>query len=368
MIINTIILAVMGICFVLGAVDRLIGNRFGLGEKFEEGIRTTGDLILTMAGMMVLSPLLAEFLLPVLSPMFRFFGADPAMFAGMFIANDMGALPLASRLTDNPDIVRLSGLILGSMLGATIVFTLPGGMKLIPRRYHNLLFLGVCFGLITIPFGTFLGGLIAGFSPVEMLRNLLPILIFIAVLTIGIIRFEKLTLRIFQIFGHILSSFITIGLIICFIQAVIGNQVSEMLDSIVSNSAVFIQIAMLLGGAFPAMHLLIKYGSKPCRALGRLLGIDEVAIGGMVACLANSIMTLKLVESMPSTKGKLLAITFSVSAAFSLGDHLAFTAAMDPDMILPVVVAKISAGIFAVLAALLYWKFKPIEEAADANT
>ena len=38
MSINEIIVYLMVVFMALGAVDRILGNRFGLGEKFEEGI------------------------------------------------------------------------------------------------------------------------------------------------------------------------------------------------------------------------------------------------------------------------------------------------------------------------------------------
>ena len=42
--VNEIIIYVMVVFAVLGGLDRIIGNKFGLGEKFEEGIMATGVL------------------------------------------------------------------------------------------------------------------------------------------------------------------------------------------------------------------------------------------------------------------------------------------------------------------------------------
>ena len=50
MSINEIIVYLMVAFMVLGAADRIIGNRFGLGEKFEEGIIAMGSLALSMIG------------------------------------------------------------------------------------------------------------------------------------------------------------------------------------------------------------------------------------------------------------------------------------------------------------------------------
>ena len=48
MSINEIIVYLMVVFMALGAFDRILGNRFGLGEKFEEGIMAMGSLALAM--------------------------------------------------------------------------------------------------------------------------------------------------------------------------------------------------------------------------------------------------------------------------------------------------------------------------------
>ena len=63
--INEIIIYLMVLFMVLGAVDRILGNRFGLGEKFEEGIMNMGALALSMIGIICLAPVLADVLRPV---------------------------------------------------------------------------------------------------------------------------------------------------------------------------------------------------------------------------------------------------------------------------------------------------------------
>ena len=49
--INEIILWILMICMVLGGIDRAIGNKFGLGEQFEEGFNSLGPLALAMVGL-----------------------------------------------------------------------------------------------------------------------------------------------------------------------------------------------------------------------------------------------------------------------------------------------------------------------------
>ena len=125
---HEILIAVMAGFAVLGALDRICGNRFGLGEKFEEGILAMGSLALAMVGVVSLAPVLARLLRPVVVPVFSFLGADPAMFAGTILACDMGGGALAAAMAEDPRAALLGGVLNGSMLGATLVFTIPVAM------------------------------------------------------------------------------------------------------------------------------------------------------------------------------------------------------------------------------------------------
>ena len=60
MSIDKIIIYIMVAFAVLGALDRIIGNKFGLGEQFEEGIMAIGSLALSMVGIIALAPVIAN--------------------------------------------------------------------------------------------------------------------------------------------------------------------------------------------------------------------------------------------------------------------------------------------------------------------
>jgi ethanolamine transporter len=57
------------------------------------------------------------------------------------------------------------------MLGATIVFTIPAAMGILPAKDMPALAKGVLAGLVTIPLGVLAGGLVAGFPVGMVLRN-----------------------------------------------------------------------------------------------------------------------------------------------------------------------------------------------------
>jgi ethanolamine transporter len=86
--------------------------------------------------------------------------------------------------------------------------------------------------------------------------------------------------------------------------------------------------------------------------VGGLLGMNEEGSAGLVATLANNIAMFNILDKM-NAKGKLINVAFAVSAAFVFGDHLGFTAGANAEMIFPVVVGKLVAGITAVILSLI---------------
>ena len=55
-----VISIIMAVFAVLGALDRIFNNKFGLGKEFEKGFLLYGQLALAMIGMIVLSPVIAD--------------------------------------------------------------------------------------------------------------------------------------------------------------------------------------------------------------------------------------------------------------------------------------------------------------------
>lgn len=163
MSINEIILWLMTIFMLLGALDQIFGSHFGLGEEFENGIMTFGSLALSMLGIIAMAPVLANVLRPVVVPVFGFLGADPGMFPGSILANDMGGAALSMELAQSEEAGLFGGVIVASMLGATIVFTIPVSLGIIRAEDRPFLAKGVLAGIVTIPVGALVGGLAAGF-------------------------------------------------------------------------------------------------------------------------------------------------------------------------------------------------------------
>ncbi len=357
MSVDEIILWGMGIFAVLGALDRIFGSRLGLGKQFEEGVQAIGALALSMLGILSLAPVLANLLKPVLVPVFNVLGADPAMFAGSILANDMGGAPLAAELAQSKEAAQFGGLIIGAMLGATIVFTIPVALGIIKADDRPALAKGVLAGVVTIPVGAFIGGLVAGFPVLMIVRNLVPIVLFAVLIALGLIFFEKGMITGFLWFGRIILAVITVGLAAGIFEYLTGIVIIEGMAPIFDGVEVVAGIGFVLAGAFPLVFVLTKLLKKPLLAMGRLMGMNETAAAGMVASLANSIPMFGMMKDMDA-RGKVINVAFAVSAAFVFGDHLGFTAGYDAEMLVPVIVAKLVAGVSAVAVALLLTRKK----------
>lgn len=57
--INSVIMLIMMIFMIVGAIDRIRGNKLGYGEKFEDGFNAIGGLAIAMAGVYAAAPVLS---------------------------------------------------------------------------------------------------------------------------------------------------------------------------------------------------------------------------------------------------------------------------------------------------------------------
>ena len=348
---HEIIIAVIAGFALLGAIDRIFGNRWGLGKEFEEGILAMGSLGLAMLGIVSLAPVLAAILKPVVVPVYSLLGADPAMFAGTLLACDMGGGALALEMTDSSDAAMLGGVLTASMLGATLVFTLPVAMGILREADRPAMAKGILCGIVTIPLGVLAGGLTAGFPAGMVLRNLIPMVLIAVLIALGLWKAEGAMVRGFAVFGKAVVVVVTVGLAAAIVEALTGFVLIPGMAPLSEGFEVVGTIAILLAGAFPLVFVLTKLLRRPLLAAGKQLGINDAAAAGLIASLANSIATFGMVKDM-NERGKVVNIAFAVSAAFVFGDHLGFTAGFAPEMIGPMIIGKLTGGISAVAVAL----------------
>jgi len=340
---------------MLGALDRILGGRFGLAKEFEKGFMLLGNMALSMIGMIVLSPLLSTLLQPAFDFVSNVLHIDPSIIPASLFANDMGGAPLAKEIATDPGIGMFNALVVSSMMGCTVSFTIPYALGVVEQRQHRSLLLGLLCGIVTIPVGCFAGGLLLQLPLGALLINLLPLVLFSAVIAVGLMLCPDLCVRIFNVIGNGIKILITFGLALAVLRFLTGIELVPGLATLEEGADVCLNAAAVMTGAFPLMALISRALSSPMKKLGQKVGVNEMAVVGLLSSLATSVTMFSMMKDMDE-KGALLNAAFSVSAAFTFAGHLAFTMAFDASHIPAMILAKLVAGILALLVALVLSK------------
>lgn len=349
---------IMAIFAAVAAVDLLIGNKLGLGKEFEKGIHMMGELTLAMAGMIVLAPVLGALLQAPLAALYSIIPIDPSSFIGSLLACDMGGGQMSYELAVNKDIGYFNGLVVASMMGPTVSFTLPFVMGTVSKEQRKSVLLGILCGICTLPIGCFVGGLMSSINPLTLLLNLSPLIVLAVILAVGIIFIPNISVKIFNIFGMAIRIIVIAGLAVGILEYLTGFDILPYTDPKVTLEGVEVifNIACVMAGAFPLLHLVSKLTAKPLSALGRKTGMNEKSVLGFISSLATSATTFGMMKDMDD-KGVVLNSAFAVSGAFILADHLAFTLSFKAEYLPAVMVGKLVSGVLAVaLAAIIYKK------------
>ena len=355
MSINQIIVDVMVVFMVIAAIDRCLGNRFGLGAELDKGLDAIGPMCIPMVGMILLAPMIGDVLTPLVSPFFHMLGADPAMFATAILACDMGGYSLAISMASTPEAGQFAGCILGCSLGRAISFLIPVGTSMVRKDYPPCFAVGVLAGIVTVPIGLVVGGIAAGYDLSMVLHNTLPILILSLAIALGLWWAQDACIRLFAILGRLLVAVATIGFAIGIIQELTPLVVIPGLTSVLDGVKVVGSVAIVLCGAYPMLYIITSVWRGPIRRLGHTMGIDQNATASIFAGLANIMPILGQCNNM-SPAGVTVALAFAVSGSCMFGDHLGFIASVDQSMIVPMILSKIAGCLTATALAVLLCK------------
>ncbi|MBQ2701043.1 MAG: ethanolamine utilization protein EutH [Clostridia bacterium] len=352
-------IAVILLVFSLfGALDRIIGNHFGLGKEFEKGFDLMGSLCLSMIGMLVMTPWLAQVLEPALQWIWNHLKIDPSMITSMIFCGDCGGAPLATEVAMDPQMGRFTGLVVSSMMGMTITFTIAFGLTVVKPDRHEPMLLGMLVGVLTIPVGCIVAGLMMQIPVGQLLYNMLPLLFFSLIIGVGLVLAPKLCTKVFNGLGIAMKALITVGIALGLIQYVTGYEVIEGLMPFNEAIGYCIAAAVALTGALPLLSIISRLGHKQISALSRKLKINDMAAKGFLSCLASGFTVIEAMNEMDE-KGIMLNAAFAISAAFVFADHLAFTLAYDAPVLPAMIVGKLISGLCALVTAnVVYGRMK----------
>lgn len=349
--INDLIIYMVVGFFIIGAIDQCLGNKFGFGERFVAGFKTMGPLTLAMVGIISLAPVIAKLVTPIISPIYGYVGADPATFVNTILAIDMGGYALAQEMALTPEAALFAWVFLGTMMGPTIVFTIPVAIGIIDKKDHPYFAKGILLGLITVPIGSFIGGLIGKLPVGMMVQNLIPTMIFSLLIAIGLWRMPEKMIAGFSIFAKLIEVVAIIGLTAIAVETITGFVMIPNLTPLEEGIQIVGTIAIFLAGAFPMVTFISFVFKKGLNKLGNLLHINDMATTGLIASFAHSIPMLVILKEM-DPRGKVINVAFAVSGAFVFGSHLGFVAAFEKDMVFAMIIGKLVAGVCAVILAM----------------
>ncbi len=346
---------VMAVFAMIGAADRIFGGKLGLGRHFEKGFHLFGTMALSMIGMIVLSPAIAQLLNPVVVWIGEKLPIDPSVIPAVVFANDMGGASLSKELCITESVGMFNAMVVSSMMGCTISFTIPVALEMAPEEKQKDVLFGFLCGIVTIPVGCFVAGLFCEIPLGMLLWNLLPLVIFAGAIACGLVFAPKGCVKVFQVFGKGMKILITIGLALGIWQYLTGMKTIPGLETLEEGAMVCVNAAVVMSGAFPLIHLISLGLKKPLTLLGKKMGINAASAMGFLSSLATSVTTFESIKDMDA-KGTVLNAAFAISAAFTFAGHLAFTMAFAPDYIFPVILGKLISGVTALLLAVVMYR------------
>lgn len=211
-----------------------------------------------------------------LTPIYKSLGLDPSMAVTMILAIDMGEFQLAESVAIDSTIGTWAGIVYDSMMGATIVFSIPVGLAAIHKKDVVAFSKGILYGIVAIPVGTFLGGLMLGMPVIVALKNLIIPVAFSVIITICLVKFPKGTTDVFKGFSVLVNIVAMIGLALAIINDLILKPIADtgmfdvstipffgLLGSTSEGIGVAGSVGLVLSGTLPFVYCLQKWLKKP---------------------------------------------------------------------------------------------------------
>ncbi len=351
MSINQIIMYIMAGGVLLGGVDRILGNRFGFGEKFESGFRLLGPVGLSMAGIICLAPLLSVGLGVVIRPICAAIHMDPGIF-GSILSIDMGGYQLAMDLAENPEFGRFSAVIVSSIFGCTIVFTIPVGLGAITPEDRPYFTRGILLGFAAMPAAILTGGLIMGMNIFTILWNCLPVLLISLILAVGVILKPDSMMKGFQVFAQTIKIVATLGLVLAAVTHLTGVAFIAAMPPLMDAMETVSSICIVMLGSMPLAELIQRIMKVPFARIREKTGLNGVSTTAFLLGMVSTTPALAMIPDMDK-RGKVVCSACLVSYVGLFSAHLAFTMRFEPDMVPALLAAKNVGAVLSGAIALI---------------
>ena len=361
---NIVISWILAIFALVGGIDYLIGNKLGLGSKFERGLALMGPLATSITGVIIMVPVLSLALQKTIVPLFSMIGFDPGVFGGL-IPIDWGGFFLARDLAADPRFGLYGGINVAGTVGTVLSFAIPMGMKVLKDKDKQDAFArGILEGLVILPIALILGGLTAGLGLGEIIWHSLPILVLSFLVLLGIWKNLPLMVKIFSVFSKILRAIGIIGITIGAFQQLAGVQLIPIITPILDALRIISMITVTMLGCLPLSEFLTRILRKPLASLSEKIRISPEALSDPIMTVASGTAGIIAMQDL-DLRGIELNAAFVVFAVSGLSAQLSFILNNAPDQMASYMVTKFIGGFIAIVFSV--WMMNRREKSAPAH-
>lgn len=354
-------LYIMILFSIIAGLDNMLSNKYGLGEKFEEGFSSMGGMALSIVGIYTLSPVIGKLVVPILNPIANLIRTDPSVFIGSILAVDLGGYLTSVEVANSSVVGQFNGLILASMLGATISFTIPVALRLISVESQKYFSKGILAGIITVPLGMAVAGLMMKIPIGDLLATLFPVILFSIIIVIGLIYFFDTLLKVFTFIGKFILLVSTIGLLISILDFMFGIKIIQGMLPFEEAILLVAKIGIILSGAYPLIYFISTKMHRILKRISLEYDLNEYSVLGLISSTVNNVPMLGVYDKM-NWKGQIINAAFTVSGSFVFGGQLGYVSSLSQESVNAFIVAKLVGGISAVLLAVIMIKIEGKKE------
>ena len=314
-----IFIAIMLVFAAAGLLDEILGGKLGLMPNFEKGLATMGGLAMSTVGFYAIGVTYVQTHAEAIAEAAKHMPFDPALIPSCLLAPDMGALGMAQKLAATPALAAFTGAMVAGSLGMTVGYQLPVFLAAVRKDEIGELMRGFIFGLIAIPSGLAVGGLMLGLPVRQLFFNMIPVLVLCMVLIAAFVLVPALTMKIMIFLGNAIRIFS------------------------------FLLFGVAVFGIFMPKYAVVE----PIQRIGAVLGINEEAVVGLFLSFIQSLAMLPLFSKMDK-RGKVLNAAFSVAGAYVVGGQMTFVASLIPgNWVTAYMISKVLSGGLAVALAVI---------------
>lgn len=356
-----IFIFIMAIFAFVGLVDYTFDLKLGLAKEFEKGLNTMGGLALSVVGFYAIGVSFVQNNATQIAALAQNIPFDPSLIIGSLLAPDMGALGVANNIAATPQLAVFSGAMVAGGLGATIGYQLPVFLAAVQKDEIPDLMQGFICGIIPLPVGLFVGGIMIGIPLNVLLINMIPVTVLCVVLILAVAFAPAVTTKVLIAFGNLIRiiSYLLFALTVFSMfmpkySLVELGLISEILYMI------FRMVIIACGGLVLSKIILSKFPQQVAK-LSDKMHINNHSVVGIILSFVQSLAMLPLYSQMDS-RGRVVNAAFSVCGAYVIGGQLAFVASIcTPYQTAAYMVNKLVSGFLGIAIALFVCRKKDKE-------